>query len=574
MTKVNDGTESTTITDGALVVTGGAGIGKRLNVGGMTKINDGTESTTTTDGALVVTGGAGIGKRLNVGGMTKVNDGTESSTTTNGALVVIGGAGIGKRLNVGGALNVNGTSTLSGALTVNNTSALNGQVTVKATLPLGEGTYNNYPLRVEGSPQGIAIKLSAPIPNESNNYLTLFNNGGDIKGRIEGQTGLTGIARNIVTAIVTEPGLDDAFDFNQDKNQAPTSSPATLAQYFGSNYAFAALSLTLDFVTDIVRFVVNVIGASGLCVSGDCDDVVWSVIDAIIGGIQLGAYVAMQESNLGIAFESGGADYAEWLPKDNVEETFIFGDVVGVKGGSISKKFKDAERFMVVSRSPVIIGGMPEINKESFFEKIAFMGQVPVKVTGEVHKGDYILPSGNADGMAIAVKPGKMMASDFKRIIGIAWAESDNTKIINYINTAVGINSNDMAGMIEQMQLVMNNMQKALVAVAPTYKPNYYTIGKDVEVNSNSYTTSPTLNEKFRKEIGGMAKYSNLNEAMQVAKNYAVNQGFDLKQYPMLENLLDNPTPENAQKALDHYSKSLAKAQKLMKQFEEYRKQN
>jgi hypothetical protein len=37
-----------------------------------------------------------------------------------------------------------------------------------------------------------------------------------------------------------------------------------------------------------------------------------------------------------------------------------FGDVVGVKGGVISKSFTEAEKFMVVSQNPTVIGAMPE----------------------------------------------------------------------------------------------------------------------------------------------------------------------------------------------------------------------
>ena len=40
--------------------------------------------------------------------------------------------------------------------------------------------------------------------------------------------------------------------------------------------------------------------------------------------------------NIGVAYESGGADYAEWLKKADPNEVLSFGDVVGVKAGIIS----------------------------------------------------------------------------------------------------------------------------------------------------------------------------------------------------------------------------------------------
>jgi len=36
-----------------------------------------------------------------------------------------------------------------------------------------------------------------------------------------------------------------------------------------------------------------------------------------------------------------------------------------------------------------------------------------VKVIGEVEIGDYILPSGQGDGVAIAIHPSKMLARDY-----------------------------------------------------------------------------------------------------------------------------------------------------------------
>jgi len=51
-------------------------------------------STSTSTGALVVTGGVGIGGALNIGGLTTINIGVDSTSTTTGALVVTGGIGV------------------------------------------------------------------------------------------------------------------------------------------------------------------------------------------------------------------------------------------------------------------------------------------------------------------------------------------------------------------------------------------------------------------------------------------------------------------------------------------------
>ena len=193
-----------------------------------------------------------------------------------------------------------------------------------------------------------------------------------------------------------------------------------------------------------------------------------------VDGIQLGGYITYNELNLGVAFESGGADYAEFLEKYDADELMTLGDVVGVKGGRVSKTFVDAENYMVVSENPMISGAMPDAGKEHLYERIAFMGQVPVKVMGKANRGDYILPSGNGDGMAIAVAPQAMRTGDYARIIGVAWSEYDGDELFSYINTAVGLNTNDLVGVVEQMQQVMNEMQRAIAATNPDYNPTMF----------------------------------------------------------------------------------------------------
>jgi hypothetical protein len=107
-------TASTSSTTGALIVSGGVGIAKELNVGST------TASTSSSTGALIVAGGVGIAKELNVGltatitGVTSINATTTSTTTTTGALKVAGGVGIVENLNVGGNTAITGTIKIAG----------------------------------------------------------------------------------------------------------------------------------------------------------------------------------------------------------------------------------------------------------------------------------------------------------------------------------------------------------------------------------------------------------------------------------------------------------------------------
>jgi carbonic anhydrase/acetyltransferase-like protein (isoleucine patch superfamily) len=114
---VTDNTASTSTSTGAMVVTGGVGVGGRLNVGGALDVDaaasvnsmsvtDATVSSATTSGALVVTGGVGVGGAMYIGGSLdvfaaasansmSVTNATASTSTSTGAMVVTGGVGIG-----------------------------------------------------------------------------------------------------------------------------------------------------------------------------------------------------------------------------------------------------------------------------------------------------------------------------------------------------------------------------------------------------------------------------------------------------------------------------------------------
>lgn len=106
-------TQSTASNNGALIVVGGAGIGRNLNVGENVVINGSTQSTSSDTGSLVVKGGAAVGYDFNVGGNIRASATTQSNDIDEGALVIDGGAGIAKNLYVGQDLNVLGNAYLN-----------------------------------------------------------------------------------------------------------------------------------------------------------------------------------------------------------------------------------------------------------------------------------------------------------------------------------------------------------------------------------------------------------------------------------------------------------------------------
>ena len=129
ITNLKNTLESTNVNSGALVVDGGVGVEKNLNVGGSGVIggrfdvDNVDQSTSTTTGAAVIDGGLGLAKNINIGGSgviagrLDVDDATDSTDTTTGALVVDGGVGIVKNLNVGQNVKVSGNLELEAQLT-------------------------------------------------------------------------------------------------------------------------------------------------------------------------------------------------------------------------------------------------------------------------------------------------------------------------------------------------------------------------------------------------------------------------------------------------------------------------
>ena len=102
--QINSDTNSDSATAGALVINGGVGIAKDVNIDGITKISNTTTSISTDTGALVVSGGVGIDGAVVIGSSTKINDSTASSSIDTGALVVSGGIGVGGKIYAGGQI--------------------------------------------------------------------------------------------------------------------------------------------------------------------------------------------------------------------------------------------------------------------------------------------------------------------------------------------------------------------------------------------------------------------------------------------------------------------------------------
>lgn len=539
-------------------------------------------------GDLDVGGSANIDADLTVNGLARFNNTTESTTKDDGAVVLEGGMGVEKNTNIGGELSVGSVS------------KLNGQVTIDAALPdaAAGSNYDNYPLLVQGSAQGIAINVedvAGANSGRSNNFISFWKGTNNMRGRIEGTnnvdldpTGLTGL---IFSDFFDPSNLGSNFSFNladilsvsgntnnfenagnNVDNVAPTQTEIdNFNAQVGSDYVRDIIMQTIEVIKSTIMF-----AASALSIL-DPEDVFSTGVDLLTQTVNVGIFIVYAYTGVGVAYESGSGDYAEWLERDNHNEILTSGEVVGIRGGKISKEFEVAERFMVISTAPAVLGNMPEnAEVESLYEKVAFMGQVPVKVIGKVSKGDYILPSGNEDGFAMAVHPDDMMAKDFARIVGIAWEESDGEKAFAYINTAVGINSNDTAEMLEEMQALMNEMQLAIQEVNPNYEPRLYSVTSRPSLMSDTYSMSPTMNEHIISQLN-VGENASLEDKMAALKQYAYDNGAGeyLEQFPHFFELLENPHDmELVQTVISEYTVALHNAQMLAQLIDDSKKGN
>lgn len=173
----------------------------------------------------------------------------------------------------------------------------------------------------------------------------------------------------------------------------------------------------------------------------------------------VGAY-----NSIGVEYSSGFADYAEWLERQDIHEVITPGDIVGVKSGKITRNLDGAEQFMAVSSNPIVTGNTPPAGMEHAGNKIAFMGQIPVKVMGPVTSGDFIVGKGNIPGYGVAIHPSAMSAEDVERAVGRSWETmpGDGPKLVN---TVVGVHNGAFIQVMKQYETRLNTNDQRLTAI-------------------------------------------------------------------------------------------------------------
>ena len=382
-----------------------------------------------------------------------------------------------------------------------------GQMQVKSGVSGPDSEPASYPITVQGSRQGIYIMVNESRDGD-NNFVTFADPDG-IWGRIEGQT------------------IDELEASSEYQTQVAL-------------FTLQAISLAAQ----VVAFGAEAIGlaASGLGAAA----AVGAAANAIALGIEAASLAtewATWESdlkeNIGVTYESGAGDYAEWLERKKDERDLHYGEIVGVQGGFVSLNTTGVDHYMVVSKRPIVLGNVPKPEKEQNFEKVAFMGQVPVKVVGAVAVGDYIIPSGNNDGLGVAIHPADMKLGDYAKIVGVAWQAAKEAPI-NYVNVAVGINTNDLTRKVDELNQKVEQILAYLEGKAPLQTDgsvlNATAAAKPQTTFSKLYS-----DEEFDQMVDNNADF--LTQMYAEAKVQLIKQGYDANKNPKMFEMLDNPLP-------------------------------
>ncbi|MEL6812424.1 MAG: hypothetical protein AAFP76_13920 [Bacteroidota bacterium] len=443
-----------------------------LNVGNQTRINGGIEvaneatigGDTSIDGNTTITGDGAFGgavvidRRLQVG----------LSTTLNNDLFVAGRSDLGGATNIGGNATVDGDVSATGAgvfgddLTATGRTLLGssldvlGKTTVDANFTVNGRTNLNDDLKVDGGATQLTGTLSVDGKTDINNSLNVNNSSPTVLGgtlnvvknavfdddvlidgmlTVNGNLGLStltisgeGTAEGDHIALFENTGGVGADGIAIRINNSQLNAQNRFISFFGEGSYLAGRIESFD-------------GTSQL------------------EGLPTGSNPISQ--NQGIVYGSKGADYAEWLEKEDPLDDFQVGEVVGVKGGKISRNTKDADHILTISFAPIVLGNMPDEHKQDSFEKVGFMGQVPALVKGTVKNGDYIVASGMNDGYAKAISPKKITLNELKNVIGKAWSASEGNGI-HLINVSVGLKSNEWVRILELQEERLESLEKKL----------------------------------------------------------------------------------------------------------------
>ena len=478
-------------------------LSKKISVNGIATFNDILKIESTSDGienkALQVKGGALINGSTSMDGALKINsllNPAPQDISGAASFKTVGGAIVAGNLNVGGSLNVAGPINYRAGLTTKKQMIIDvfdyydDPTTINLLNNVGYGRdlrYDSYALKINAVNQGIAIKVNRhdrsnygaaygddnnAVVTTGNNFLSFWDNTGKMVGRVEGENidelvdkNFTYVnktdRKNVMIATraidVTILGLKDAIQaLKTQQASAKYAAAAGLNSIItpsGNGSAPTSSSKLNEAASKLMEEQAKLV----LETANLSNKLVQFALDIAL----VEADLANSRNKVGVKYSSSSGDYAEYLELQNPKEAtqIKWGNVVGIKGGKIALNTNNADKIMVVSMSPAVVGNMPEEKDIDKYKPVAFMGQIPVIVINNAKIGDYILPSGNNDGLAIAKPADALEIDDYKQIIGVAWEDSNAKSIIN---VAVGINTNDVVSYIKKQDNKLTELENRI----------------------------------------------------------------------------------------------------------------
>lgn len=496
---ITDATQSTSITTGAITVAGGVGIGKNLNVGGNGDV-DGTfnvDGATTIKNTLSVDQAVSLASTLSVVGLSTftgamtVNDKITSKTllvSSDNANYLAefvntnGGDGDGLKIKLGKTHPAwNNGSYLN--LTLPQLQVIDGALTQIKKWIYNEdsftpGSFLN--LTPAGLVAGTACALGNRLTQALNSALKLPLG---LKVEIPAITIVPEIDLEIAT--IGPYGIPKTTIFDGTIIPAIPQVDCAALGFVDAlvfpNISFTNVSNSLTKQNEFLSFQDKENRRLGAVRAQSVEDFSFSLdavylanfaasvisidpVSIIVGFAKELINLSDAYNHIGVEYSSGNGDYAEWLERVNPNELISAGDIVGVRGGKITKDLAGAEQVMAVSHHPIVLGNMPPAGQESQGNQVAFMGQIPVKVMGAVQSGDYIVAKGAVAGYGVAVNPAHMTADDFRLVVGRSW-EANALEGPKAVNTVVGVHNGDYLKLLKKQQDKLDGLEARLTSL-------------------------------------------------------------------------------------------------------------
>ncbi len=410
---------------------------------------------TTLQGLLTTNGGIVNNGSLTQNGVATFNAlSTFSGITDNGPLIQNGVSTFNAAVTNASTLLQQGASTFNGAITNNSTLTQVGTATftvpaifhgitdIGVLTQTGNANFTGLNTMTSGS-NTTTLAINNTNPSGSQTFATTLTTGGEMGMSIQCKT-------ESGSSLSSNTHFLDFFD-GTSANYRGSIQGQSYSEFFADPINASILA------TNIVNIAAAAAAAaSAIASAASVFDIPASVGIAAAAAsflaqtVQYGIVVGIQTTtNLGVAYQSSSGDYAEYLRRADTTQRLYPGDIVGMTNGMISKNTIGAQNILSISLAPIVLGNTPPAGHEKEYNKVAFLGQVPVKVRGVVREGDFIIASGLNDGVGIAVSEQDMTPEQFTQVLGRAWTAS-TVATVKYVKVAVGLNAKSTAEILSR----------------------------------------------------------------------------------------------------------------------------